>query len=520
MSLPVSADPALANISRVSSSFAVPFRHRRVDGMELLTNEVGDWIFLKPEDLTRYVEGKIKSKEPLYEELKRRRFIASDQDDVNLAEAYGRRISFVRTGPHLHIVVVTLRCDHTCLYCQASRAPMDAHEYDMTKETAERVIDLVLASPNEHLTIEFQGGEPLANFEIVKYIIETAKARNELARRRLAFALVSSLSLMTDEILDYLIEHKVEICTSLDGPEDLHDDNRRLKGGGSYKRATKWIARINDRYEEAGLDPDVYRVESILTVTKGALDRPEDIVKTYVDAGCRAIFLRPLSPFGFAVSTAKKIGYEMEDWLKFYRRAVDHIIELNRKGIDILERTAAIFLTKILTGDDPNYLDIRSPCGAAIGQVAYGHDGGIYTCDEGRMVHQMGDDIFRIGDVRSYGYRDIMSSPTVSAMAVASTLDAQPDCIHCVYKPYCGTCPVHSYSEQGSLFGRMRDSSYCAKHKGIQDYLFTLLHKAQDDPELESILRRWTIARSRPHFVHEPKEGAQSDAAPAEEESE
>ena len=50
---------------------------------------------------------------------------------------------------------------------------------------------------------------------------------------------------------------------------------------------------------------------------------------------------------------------------------------------------------------DPNYLDIRSPCGAGIGQIAYSYDGKIYTCDEGRMLGGMGDDIFCIGNVHS-----------------------------------------------------------------------------------------------------------------------
>jgi radical SAM protein with 4Fe4S-binding SPASM domain len=185
--------------------------------------------------------------------------------------------------------------------------------------------------------------------------------------------------------------------------------------------------------------------------------------------------------------------------MQFYRSAVDYMIELNKQGVEILERFAAIFLTKILAGHDPNFLDIRSPCGAGIGQVAYNYDGKIFTCDEGRMLHEMGDDTFLIGDVRTSRHRDVMAHETVRAMAIASNLEAQPDCVNCTYQPYCGVCPVHSHKTQGSIFGRMRESSLCAVHKGIQDYLFERL--GGDDRGVVETLEKWTTARDRSHFV-------------------
>jgi radical SAM protein with 4Fe4S-binding SPASM domain len=174
--------------------------------------------------------------------------------------------------------------------------------------------------------------------------------------------------------------------------------------------------------------------------------------------------------------------------------------------VEILERFAAIFLTKILGGLDPNFLDIRSPCGAGIGQIAYNYDGKVFTCDEGRMLHEMGDSTFLLGDVSPSGdttarsnYRDMMTHETVRALAIASNLDAQPDCVNCTYQPYCGVCPVHNHKTQGSIFGRMRESSLCAVHKGIQDYLFSKI--GGGDPETLEILQRWTTVRDRTHFL-------------------
>jgi radical SAM protein with 4Fe4S-binding SPASM domain len=170
--------------------------------------------------------------------------------------------------------------------------------------------------------------------------------------------------------------------------------------------------------------------------------------------------------------------------------------------VEILERYAAIFLTKILAGDDPNFLDIRSPGGAGIGQLAYNYDGRVFSSDEGRMLHAMGDDTFLIGDVRTNGYREIVGHPTVRALALASNLDGQPDCVHCAYQPYCGTQPEHSHKTLGNLLGRMRESSMCAVHKGIQDWIFETLATAP--PETLDVLRRWTTIRPRDHFVQPP----------------
>ena len=197
-----------------------------------------------------------------------------------------------------------------------------------------------------------------------------------------------------------------------------------------------------------GLDPTLYHVEALLTTTSETLDRWKDVVDTYVALGCRALFLRPVDPFGFADKTGHRIEYPRADYLAFYRQAVDYMLELNRQGVQILERFAAIFLTKILGGEDPNFLDVRSPCGAGIGQIAYNYDGKVFTCDEGRMLHEMGDSTFQIGHVATSSYRDIVGHETVRALAIASNLDGQPDCVNCAYNPYCGVCPVHSHKTQ------------------------------------------------------------------------
>jgi len=475
------------------------FRYRPVGDRVVVTNFEGNFLLLTRDEFAHYAAGTV----PVGGELERRladaNFLRATYDVRRAAERLQARRRFLHAGPNLHIFVVTLRCNQTCVYCHASRANMDAVHTDMTPEVADRAVDLALASTSPFITIEFQGGEPLVNFPIIKRICEYAEERARVLGKTLQFTMVSNFTLMDDEKLDYLVAHRVQLCTSIDGPEALHNAQRKLPTLDAHQRAARWIREINRRYEAIGLDPTLYRVEALLTTTRETLPQWKQVVDTYVDLGCRALFLRPIDPFGFADRTRLRVDYPRSQYLEFYRNAVDYMLELNRKGVQVLERYAAIFLTKILRGEDPNFLDLRSPAGAGIGQLAYNYDGQIFTCDEGRMLHEMGDDHFKIGHVDTTTYRELVGHETVRAMVLASNLDGQPDCINCAYQPYCGTISTFNYKNQGSIFGQMRTSPVCSVHKGIQDYLFERLSEA--DPETLATFDRWTTIRAREHFV-------------------
>ncbi len=477
----------------------VPFRFRKVGGDYLLTNFLGDWVFVSPDEMRLLARGEFDAGSPLHAKLAEKNFVRASLDVTQAAERIARKKRFLNYGPNLHMAIVTLRCNETCVYCHASRANMDAVHTDMTPEISEKVVDLMLQSTSPGVTLEFQGGEPLVNFPVMKHMIEYAIARNRAYGKDLEFTMVSNLALMDEEKLAYLIDRKVQICTSIDGPEHVHTKQRILVGGNSHREAVKWIERINKAYIDIGLDPTLYHVEALLTTTREALKLPREIVDTYVSLGCRAIFLRPVDPFGFAGKTAQIVEYDRAAYHEFYRTAVEHILDLNRKGEQVLERYASIFLTKILADEEPNFLDIRSPCGSGIGALAYNYDGKIFTSDEGRMMYETGDSAFQIGDVFTSNYRGLMKHETVRALVMASIRETQPDCANCAYVPYCGVQPEHSYRTQGTIFGRMRESTTCAVHKGIQDFLFDKLR--ENDPKTTEILRRWTTVRPRTHFI-------------------
>ena len=476
------------------------FRFRRLGARTVVTSLEGEYLVLGDADFERLRTGTVEAGSALAKTLAEKNLLPGGHDLARAARRLRARKAFLDHGPNLHIVVITLRCNETCVYCHASRAPLDAVGKDMPPEIADRVIDLILQSTSPRLTIEFQGGEPLAHFEGVRRFIDTALERNRAVGKQLEFTLVSNLALMDEEKLAYLLDKRVQICTSLDGPAGLHDSLRKLPGGSAHERTVFWLGRINQAYRERGLDPSLYHVEALLTTTRETLPRWREIVDAYVALGCRALFLRPVDPFGFAGRGGRAALLEVDEYLEFYRRAVDYMIELGGQGVEILERYAALFLTKILGATDPNYLDIRSPCGAGIGQLAYNYDGRVFTCDEGRMLHEMGDSFFALGDVREATYPQVIGHDTVRALVLASNLDGQVDCVQCAYQPFCGACPVHCYRTQGNIFGRMREAWLCRLHKGIQDYLFTKLGEA--DPVVLANLRRWTTVRERSHFIH------------------
>jgi His-Xaa-Ser system radical SAM maturase HxsB len=483
---------------RWAPDFATPFNQRMIGRKVLLTNDFGDWLLLAPHDFRAFIEGRPQPGEPLYEKLRAANFIAKAVDIPAQARRWQRKKGYLFHGPTLHGMVLTHRCNHGCQYCHSSVVGMERYDTDMSFEVGERAVDVAFQSTAWGITIEFQGGEPTANWPVLKHIVEYATKKNQTVGKVLSFALVTNLSLMDDERLTFLLENKVQICTSLDGPEDLHNKIRIFKGGNSHALLVEWMQKINERYREMGLDTNHYRVEALPTLTKPSLSRWKEIVDEFVARGCRAIFLRKLDPFGFAAKSVKTLGYSMDEYLEFYANAVDYIIELNRQGVQVMERHAAIMLNKILIDEEPNYLDLRTPGGACVGQLGYAPDGGVYSSDEGRFVAAMGDDMFRIGSVYD-SYQQLMTNAATRALVMAGLNDAQPDCVSCVYKPWCGQQVEYNYKAQGSLHGHMRDSNWCKKHKSIFDYLMHKL-EAADDQDME-MFRRWTTNRTLDHFI-------------------
>lgn len=365
-----------------------------------------------------------------------------------------------------------------CVYCQANNG-LTCSSIHMTKETAERAVDISLQSPSKYLTFEFQGGEPLLNFEIIRHIV--AYADTHKGEHIINYNIVSNLTLLTDEMIDFFVDHHFGISTSIDGPALLHDANRPFRNGnGTFTAVTDAI----DLLRKKGL-----RVGAIQTTTRASLSHPKEIVRTYFDLGFDSIFLRPLTPLGKAAMHWDAIGYTADEFIDFYIQALDAVIELNRTERFMKEDHASILLSRI-AGHFVNYMELRSPCGAGIGQLAYYADGDIFTCDEGRMLHEMGDHAFRLGNVFSSTYTDIVSSGVCKTVCASSILESLPSCCDCVYQPYCGTCPVVSYAAAQDVMEKTPHGYRCKIYSGMLDYLFGLL--SENNTDILSVLNAWS----------------------------
>lgn len=463
----------------------LPFRFESLDGDDVvLTNFVGEFVILKRDKLDEVVQKRLSPTDETYSLLRSRHFIkeASDTASIQLLGLKTRtKYSNIRNFTNLHLFVVSLRCDHSCQYCQVSRQSENKAAFDMTEETADQALEIVFRSPNPAIKIEFQGGEPLLNFDLVRYVVLKAKQVNEVEKRDLQFVITTTLSLITDEILDFCKEHKIFLSSSLDGPEDLHNRNRPRPGKDSYSRFVEGLQKARDKL---GYDA----VSALMTTSPASLTRVRDIIDEYLKHDLDGIFLRHLSPYGFAIKTKSYDAYNVDRWLEFYREGLDYIVELNKQGVRFTEHFASLLLTKMFTSNDPGFVDLMNPSGAGLSAVVFNYDGDVYASDESRMLREMGDTTFKIGNLHTNSYEEIFTSEVLlNALDDSFTLSA-PMCSDCAFEPWCGAEPVFHHAIFGDVLGRKPESEFCKRIMGVVRHL---LKKMQTDPEAKEIFMRW-----------------------------
>lgn len=473
---------------RVGAEYALlPLRFIPLDGERyVVTNLAGEYVVLPRPELEALVRHQLPIGSPRYEDLKARHFLIDGDSSVALdllAVKLRTKQSFVARFTSLFLFVVSLRCDHSCPYCQVSRQSTDRHAFDMTRETADRGIEFLFRSPSRSLKVEFQGGESLLNFDLIRHVVlEVERINAEAARPRdIQFVIATNLAFLTDEILAFCRDHGVLFSTSLDGPAELHNRNRPRPGADSHQRTIDGIRRIRET-----VGP--HAVAALMTTTEASLDQPEAIIDEYVRQGFSSIFLRPLSPYGFAVKTGMAARYDADRWLEFYRRGLAHIVELNRRGIVFAEEYASIVLRKMLTPYPTGYVDLQSPAGLGISALVFNYDGDIYASDEARMLAETGDRTFRLGHLHRDTFETVMTSEALLSTLEETMTEVMPMCSDCGFQPYCGSDPVYHHATQGDRVGHKPTSGFCRKNMGVFRHLISLL---EDDPQAAVILRSW-----------------------------
>ncbi|NRT13134.1 His-Xaa-Ser system radical SAM maturase HxsB [Flavobacterium sp. 14A] len=469
----------------VSNKFyLLPFNFRRLNSKrELIISMLGDFLIVPEGTVEKLVLKDIKGiDENLYYDLLSNH-IVHDSKDIKSLELLSNRYRAKKSNSfkfaQLHIFVITLRCDHTCQYCQVSRVSENKGKFDFSKNNLYKGIDLMLSSPEDDLTMEFQGGEALLAFDRIKEAIAYTKSKAELLGKRINYVICTNLAPISREILEYCKEEKILISCSLDGHENLHNENRKRPGRNSYDLVSQGL---NLSFEILGRE----NVSALMTTTSLSLEHPIKIIDEYRQFGFKSVFLRPISPYGFATKN-KNSTYQTAEFIKFFSDGLDYIIDLNKNGEYFKETYTSILLKKILTAYTENYVDLMSPSGLVNSVMLYDYDGKVFLSDEARMLAQMNDYTFQIGTVND-SWENLLSSPVIEKISNAGVNDYLAGCSTCAYNIYCGADPVHHHATQKDMYGFRPDSSFCMRNMSVLDIIF---NKIDTDNEVLEIFKSW-----------------------------
>jgi radical SAM protein with 4Fe4S-binding SPASM domain len=225
-----------------------------------------------------------------------------------------------------------------------------------------------------------------------------------------------------------------------------------------------------------------------MTTTPDVLLRGREVIDEYARQGFLSIFLRPVSPYGFAVRTKLASGYSADEWMAFYKDALTYVLELNERGIPFREEYTTIVLEKMFTPRGTSFVDLQSPAGIGISAVVYNYDGAVYASDEARMLAEMKDQTFRLGHLDQDSYEQIFTARTLLEPLATTVLESAPMCSDCAFLPYCGADPVYHWATQKDVVGHKALSSFCARNMAVFKHLIRLL---EDDRKAARILRGW-----------------------------
>lgn len=470
----------------------LPFNFLRMRSNSLLlVNIVGEYLFLTQDEFNNLVTFNINCESELYLRLKAKHFITESLSDPAielLSIKYRTKNDSLSQFTSLHMFVTTLRCNQKCSYCHASSKGISGKQYDMSIETAQRAVDICLMSPAKLIKIEFQGGEPLLNFETIKHIIEYANKRALINNKLLEFVVCTNLTLVTDEMLKYFSDNNVMISTSIDGPEHVHNFNRQYQdGGNTYEDVIRSLDKTR-RYISNE------KISALMTTTKYSLAYPHEIIDEYIKIGINSIFIRQLNPFGYAHPKQNIIGYSASEFVEFYKKILEYIININLKGFFIEEAFSSILLTRILTPFSTGFVDLKFPAGTGISGVVYDYDGNVYPSDEARMLAQMGNNTFCLGNVCRDTYKELFYNRSIKNIIEKTCAESLPGCSDCAFQVYCGIDPIRNYLKYGDIVGHRPTCDLCFINKEIIEHLFGII--LTNNPNIMDIFWSWLTGRT------------------------
>ena len=356
------------------------------------------------------------------------------------------------------ILVPTLRCNISCAYCQVSRVNEAAKGYDWNDGLVEDVVKFITKYGSTHVTLEFQGGEPLLRLDLIREITEKLSGLG----RTLRVVICTNLQNVSREALDFMANDNVQVSTSFDGTWDSHKEYRLPKSGDLEKFKINLINVIKTLGHE--------RVS--LTSTFDPL-RPPDPPKVFAamqDLGVSMMFIRPINYQGFARKSFKSSQND-QTWDEYYQSFIQSLIQFNiNNRRNLSEYYFSYLVRRVLDPRRSEHVDLRNPALLAKDYYVINEVGDVFPTDEARMLYRSGQIDLRVGHV-SHG----LNEEFIKDLNECSDNRDDPDCCRCVYQSVCGRDIIDDISRYGRIDTPRLTTRHCQKHMAIFDFIMRTL---------------------------------------------
>lgn len=323
-------------------------------------------------------------------------------------------------------------CNLNCSYCFASQGKYHGDRALMSFEVGKRALDFLIAHSGSrtNLEVDFFGGEPLMNWQVVKDLVAYARTQEEPHGKKFRFTLTTNGMLIDQEVIDFANREMDNVVLSLDGRKEIHDALRvDYAGNGSYDHIVPKFqelvkARGGTRYYMRG------------TFTHRNPDFTKDLFHM-ADLGFTELSMEPVvcAPGDPAALTAEDLEIVKEQ----YELLAVEMLRRHKQGRPI---TFYHYMLD-LTGGPCVYKRV-SGCGSGTEYMAVTPWGDLYPC------HQfVGEEAYRLGDV----WQGVTNAPLREEFRSCNAY-ARPECADCWAKLYCsGGCAANAYHASGSIRG-------------------------------------------------------------------
>ena len=323
-------------------------------------------------------------------------------------------------------------CNLACKYCFAGEGEYHGERALMSFEVGKKALDLLVkeSKGRKNLEVDFFGGEPLMNFEVVKQLVEYGRSIEEANNKKFRFTLTTNGMLLDDEILEFANREMGNLVLSIDGRKEIHDLMRPRRGGqGSYDTIVpKFIKAAESRGQMN------YYVRG--TYTHNNLDFSED-VKHLAELGFEQISVEPV-----VAPESADYAIKEEDVPKLceqYDILAKYLLERRKSG-----KGVNFFHFMIDLSGGPCAYKRLSGCGSGCEYLAVAPNGDLYPC------HQfVGMPDFLMGNVDTG-----VTNTTLRDKFKLCNVYSKEECKNCFAKLYCsGGCAANAYNFTGDING-------------------------------------------------------------------